>query len=511
MVVVLLLKSSRSHPQFQEFVKTGLQDHYLKQGFSQPLLVNHTAITAVWHCDLSLVAEIVAPYYSKSCGAAARDPVDMFRSLLLMELLHERSIDTWVKSLRSTPLFAILCGFLPQDIPGVGTFYDFIRRLWLSASSHLANRVRKPRHKPIKGKKKGEKSPLKKPGLVKRLVDRYLSHLPDFHSRPQDIFQKIFKACFVVPSAKHGILGNTSALAIAGDGSAVRTGAGPYGKSLCDCRKNRIFRCNCSRKFSDPDANWGWDSYREQYYFGRTIYAFTAADSPYDLPLYLNFFKASRHDSLAFVYSFFDLKQLYPEFTLAECLLDAAHDAYSIYNLLHRHEVAAFIDLNPRTEGRCFHQGSCSFTSEGIPLCPAGHIMAYHVFSKDRQRHKWRCPKTRKRWNISCASPCSSSPYGRVFYTREHDNLRFFTRVPRGSALFKTRYRRRTSVERLFKRLKEDYLLERKTKTRSSAHWYFRAYASAMCLHIDAWIKHFQLDVRPLISLWQAEVIPASA
>ena len=502
-----MLKSTRSHKQFQDFVKEQLQLHYLKTGFTNSVLINEKLLAFAWSVDLSKVVEIISYRYSSNKGTPARDPIDMFRSLLLMESLRERSIDSWVNKMRSTPLFAILSGFLPDNVPGVGTFYDFINRLWLSSSSHLARKVRKPRQrKPKKGKKKGDKSPLKRPGAVKRLVDRYLEHPPDFHLRPHDLFQKIFKECFVVPSAKHGILGNMSSLSIAGDGTSARTGASCYGKLTCDCRNNRIFKCSCHRKFSDPDASWGWDSYREEYYYGRTLYAFTAADSPYDLPVYLNFFKAYRHDSMAFVYSFLDFKQLYPEFILKECMLDSAHDAYAIYNLLHHYDVAAFIDLNTRNEGKCSCQGDFSFAKEGIPICPTGHIMAYHGFCKHRQRHKWRCPKTRKKWNIACDSPCSNSSYGRVFYTREQDNLRYFTRVPRGSHLFKERFARRTTVERFFKRLKEDYLLERKSKTRSSRNWYFRVFADAMCVHVDAWVKHFKVEMRPLILQWEVEV-----
>ena len=146
-----------------------------------------------------------------------------------------------------------------------------------------------------------------------------------------------------------------------------------------------------------------------------------------------------------------------------------------------------------------------------FPFAPQGHMMAYNGFCKDRQRHKWRCPITRKKWQITCDSPCSTSSYGRVFYTREQDNLRFFTRIPRGSTLFKARYRRRTSSERGFKRLKEDYLLERKTKTRTSNNWYFRAFSTAMCLHIDAWVKYLKIDLRDLILAWQSEVAPTVA
>ena len=511
MVVIFLLRTTRSHQEFQDFVKEHLQTRYLKFGLSDTVLLNHKVLASVWHADLSRVAQIVRYRYSKAKGTPARDPVDMSRSLLLMELLRERSIDSWVHKMRYTPIFAILSGFLPNDVPGVGTFYDFIKRLWLASSAHLSSKLRRTRRKPNKGKKKGDKSPIKKPGIVKRLVERYLQNPPIFHSRPHDLFQKIFKECFVVPSTKHGLLGDINALSVAGDGSSARTGASCYGKLVCDCRKNGIYKCSCHRKFSDPDASWGWDSYRDKYYFGRTLYAFTAADSPYDLPVYLNFFKAYRHDSLCFVYSLHDFLQQYPEFKLKECLLDSAHDAYAIYNLLNHHDVSALIDLNPRFQANDSCPVSMPLTKDGIPLCPAGHIMSYDGFCKNRHRHKWRCPKVRKSWSVSCDTTCSNSPYGRVFYTKESDNLRLFTRIPRGTRLFKVRYKRRTTVERFFKRIKEDYLLERKTKTRSSRNWYFRAFTTAMCTHVDAWIKHFHIDMTPLILQWEAEVIAKAA
>lgn len=112
---------------------------------------------------------------------------------------------------------------------------------------------------------------------------------------------------------------------------------------------------------------WGWDSYREEYYYGRGLYAFTAADSPYDLPIYLNLFKAERHDSVIFVLSFFDLLNSYPEFNFGECLLDSAHDAYAIYELLHHYDISAIIDL---VNGPYFP--SCSAF-----LCPPWHPLRF--------------------------------------------------------------------------------------------------------------------------------------
>jgi hypothetical protein len=41
-----------------------------------------------------------------------------------------RSISKWVEALRSFPLVTILGVFTPDNTPDVGTFYDFIDRLW---------------------------------------------------------------------------------------------------------------------------------------------------------------------------------------------------------------------------------------------------------------------------------------------------------------------------------------------------------------------------------------------
>ena len=89
------------------------------------------------------------------------------------------------------------------------------------------------------------------------------------------------------------------------------------------------------------------------------------------------------------------------------------------------------------------------------------------------------------------------------------DNLRFFTRIPRGTELWRARYKRRTAAERFNKRLKEDYLLEKRGKIRSSRAWSFRVFADAMCLHIDAMVKHLNLDMRSLILQWQSKVVAA--
>ncbi|MDR1536899.1 MAG: hypothetical protein LBU32_02690 [Clostridiales bacterium] len=58
-----------------------------------------------------------------------------------------------------------------------------------------------------------------------------------------------------------GLVGN--GLTLSGDGTCMQTGAFPYGRKICGCRENGVYNCDCLRRFSDPNASWGWDSHNE--------------------------------------------------------------------------------------------------------------------------------------------------------------------------------------------------------------------------------------------------------
>jgi hypothetical protein len=70
-------------------------------------------------------------------------------------------------------------------------------------------------------------------------------------------------------------------------------------------------------------------------------------------------------------------------------------------------------------------------------------------------------------------------------------NRRIFTDIPRGSALWKRLYRKRTVSERINKRY-NDFGLDT-TRVRDNCYWYHLAYLSAMNMHLDAWVKQ-ELD-----------------
>ena len=93
-----------------------------------------TTIIEFWHLDLSSTDTFMQNYYSKF-GPAPRNPSFMLRSYLLSIKLKVTSITVWVSMLKECPLYAILSGFPVNDTPGIGTFYDFFDRLWLSDSN----------------------------------------------------------------------------------------------------------------------------------------------------------------------------------------------------------------------------------------------------------------------------------------------------------------------------------------------------------------------------------------
>lgn len=118
---------------------------------------------------------------------------------------------------------------------------------------------------------------------------------------------------------------------------------------------------------------------------------------------------------------------------------------------------------------------------------------------RNRNRCKWRCPKT-DRSGCHCETPCSDSSYGRVVHTPVKDNPRLFNIPPRNSLEWDKEYDRRTSVERFNKREKEDYKLE-DGRHRSSMMWYCRLYCTMMLQHLDAWEMPSIVAFQSLLSL----------
>lgn len=474
----MLLIPDNSHAVYQDFLISKFLEFY-----PDPFIISKKrwdTILQFYELDLSETNVILSEIYSDR-GPLARVPSDMLRSYLLSIKLGFTSITKWVEALKECPLYSIISGFPPTNVPGIGTFYDFFDRIWPSDSNNLVGQMRHKKKKTPRGKKSGDKTPNITKTAAYRFIEFYKSHpLPDYSKSPLNFIFRLYKSQFLDTSVEAGLF-DSSSIALAGDGTPVRTSARTRYKKTCDCKE---LRCNCKRKYSQPDCNVGWDSSRECYFNGYHLYMFVASDSENDLPVFPVLERGSRHDMLSFLHSFFTMKAWLPEYNIAKLLLDSAHDADPVYRYCNEQGIRHLIDLNERNTNNRIYKDTFTLNDDGVPVCQKGLKMHSHGIDYNRKRHKYRCSIASN--GGICDTPCSDSPYGRVVYTRIADDPRIFTIPARGSNQWKEEYNARTSVERSNKREKEDYKLE-DGKHRSSKMWYCRLYGIMMLQHLDAW------------------------
>ena len=141
---------------------------------------------------------------------------------------------------------------------------------------------------------------------------------------------------------------------------------------MCSCSENGISHCNCKRLFSQPDCNIGWDSSRDCYFSGYHLYMFVASDSANDLPVFPILERASRHDMLSFLHTFFTMKTWLPQYRVTKLLLDAAHDADAVYRYCQESGIQPFIDLNSGNTGNFIYKDTFTINNNGVPVCKLG-------------------------------------------------------------------------------------------------------------------------------------------
>ena len=469
----------RPHSEFQDWLEQKLLS--LLSVFEAQIFLYADILEKIYILNLDNLLPLVSDCYSHT-GRPAKQQPELFRALVIMVHL-KKPISSFVKLLKAVPVLAVACGFEPGSVPGVGSFYDYLDRFWLG---HEPARVMRKPVKHEKKPKKGEKLSDKTPGLVAQLVDKVLNGY-DFTDRPECLLQKILKECAVKPSLALGLCGDPDLFVFAGDGAPLETGASPYGKKICSCKDKGIYRCSCPRLYTNPTANWGWDSYHERWFYGHSLYALTAAGGLHDLPLLLHVTQASCHDSGTFVAAYAQLRALYPELNFSAALLDSAHDAYDIYKLFEAHDIEPFICLNKRRKGQ-LSLPPAEFNEQGVPVCLAGLKMVYWGVDRKRRRLKWRCPLYKCPDLCAHKKRCSPSSYGRVIHTKPDDDLRLFTKTPRGSKAWKIKFAKRTSVERTLKRILVDYIIE-SARLRAEKRWFWVASLAAVNQHLDAQVK----------------------
>jgi hypothetical protein len=429
---------------------------------------------------------------------------------------HITSVPVWVHRLKEQPFYALLSGFDPDDVPGTGTFYDFQDRV-LQLEDPVLNRACRPRRRSEQRKKdaalRDKNNLAPHVGILDRLADRLMARpassviYGQWHTnlaavpQYQRALKEVFYTIFVSGSVARELM-DLNDLHAAGDGTHLCTWANAHGHKVCQCdnrNKPHAEHCDCLRRFHDPLAAWGWDSYRECYVYGHGVYELTAYSLQHNcqLPLVLNVLDNPRHDSVAYLAAAHEAVDLLG-FHLATASLDKAHDALALYRLgVESWHLDSVIPLNERNTGHFQFAPPLRVTEDGIPVCLAEQPMLYQGYSAKRMRLKWRCPLAAKGLPLATcphfAHECSDSSYGRTVYTYPRQNYRLFSRLRRGSPLWELHADLRSCAERSIKRKKLDYGLDH-AHLAGRQRWFFYVMLAAMCQHLDAWAQHARTD-----------------
>lgn len=496
----------------------------LASAYVPPRVVNLLpAALALVLLDLEPARDVLAACYARRKGGRPpRDPLAMLRTLVLMSLVGETSFDRMVDRLRSEPELAVLAGFSPRDVPGVGTFYDFCARVFDGPHRRPCAHVERPSRR-FSGNRgrfrrnlRAEKARVKDKAQaelvveheapVQAAVNRASTNLKnpprrDFQGRLNEL---LFR-CGVVPSAEAGLLGDVTKMRVAADGSPIESGANCWGRATCTCRAEGRDNCECDRVYSDADATWGWDSHRKKYVFGYRLHGLIALAAGIELPLHLSVTGAHEPDVMAGVDAFVQLykwmREYLPQARILYDICDAGYDATWFYKLVLG---LGSVPIIPLAKLPATPQGKDGIARDpnGTPLCPGGAPMWRHSFDKKTDKIVYGCPAKRpgrKRGKAGIVHDVSRCPRGEfcepdtrmgpIVRVAVDDDPRLNPPISRSSPLFAEIYNGRTAAERHFAHAKGPAKLARRP-WRSQRRFAIGAFAHALGRHAMARVVH---------------------
>jgi hypothetical protein len=481
-----MLKNWTFHSEYQKFFIDKISDIYKTDAakvefYSKSLL-------KLYNANLDSLYSTISHTYP-NFGRPAKNQDVIFRSFLLSSSLGFNSIKNWIPFLKSDKLLCFAIGVFPKDVPAVSNHYDFINRLWLGCSTPK-NTLRPVIRKPRKKLGKNQKQPPRHPGIIAKLA-KIANSGRTLKLRPERLLQQVFANCCVAPSALLGLLGDVSVLDVVADGTCLKTGANKFGKKVCNCQKQGILGCTCNRKYSDVDANWGWDSHNEQWFYGYTEYIVSVCNKELkvDLPIYLRTVQASRFDGVSGIVALSELLELYPHFNFNSFIADTAHDNYPTYELLNNLDITPIIPISKNNNSKLPNR-QFQFDENGIPICKCGRKLFFWGSIKKEHRLKWRCPIKCLKKQLPCEfeSICNTSDYGLTYYTKPSWDFRVFTKIPRNTHTWHMLYNKRTASERVNDKLLVDHKLEQ-SHTRGKKRFSFWSLIHSFDIHLNAWIK----------------------
>ena len=223
-----MLKHWDTHAEYQHFISEAVT--LISPSQRKRLNSMSDSWNKLTSMNLDPVGDFLAPFYSDT-GRPAFNQRQILRSLVLMLDRKFTSLTNWVAELQSNDLLAMLIGCSPGHLPPLGSYFDFIDRLWRRNLEYEklgrwdlfpADKNKKPSSRPGKGKK----LPNRHPGITKEVADYALSER-DFLFHYEKALQQLFSIAAIVLSLELGLI-DTDNLTVSGDGTCVHSHANPY-------------------------------------------------------------------------------------------------------------------------------------------------------------------------------------------------------------------------------------------------------------------------------------------
>ena len=164
----------------------------------------HTDLWIPWQklhlFDTDIAMGVLLPFYS-STGRPAKNQPQILRSFILFFLLVSMgltppSLTLWVSRLSHDRVLAALIGCPLDSLPPLGSYFDFMDRLWIHAATDLYSRKKLlpaswNSSRPDRPNGKHQKAVERSINITERIVSRILNHkeiLFNFEARLQAFF-----------------------------------------------------------------------------------------------------------------------------------------------------------------------------------------------------------------------------------------------------------------------------------------------------------------------------------
>lgn len=445
-------------------------------------------------------------------GGKPRDPVVVWRVILLGLLIGEPRYNALVATMHASRVLRVIAGLAEDDgCPGVGTLYDFEHRLHdgphraacahearPSATEHRRATTPQPKRMSAARAKKKGKAPTTPPRsaaeTVAQLQARATQGLPEtLTTRLNELLHLVA----VVPSSEAGLLGKLGEMRVAGDSSVLPTGAAFHGKK--SCTHSRFDHCECDRTYTDPDATVGFDSHANTPFYGYRFYEISCGTSGHDLPLALDLGVGNTSDvvagPLAIELLVKTMAKSMPEAVVKIGVFDAGHDAEPFHVYLGSLGIDPVIPVKMAVSPHHPTRPDLTLSARGIPMCQANVEMA-PAGSAGSGTKCFTCPLRVGRID-SCPIAPSGDPAwhcrpdlkaGPSVTIAIADNPRLVPKISRNSQAYTRHYKTRTCTERSNAIKKTRFKLVAARRRRWSG-WHILLTGIAILQHALVWVS----------------------